>query len=161
MFIGEAELFKGLDDQTMSEISRIMVERSCKSGDILYTEKDGAETFYLLWEGRIRLAIGEEAEIDYTVSRSGEAFGWSSLVGRPTYTARAQCLAPGKVYTISKQQLEALFAKHPECGMKFYKSLAAAVIQRLTDNYRAFLSEGSLKGVTSEGTRQVAAEGED
>jgi len=161
MFIREAELFKGLDDSTMSEISKIMVETSCKRGDVLYRENDPANTFYLLWEGMIRLAIGEEAEIDYTVSRRGEAFGWSSLVGRETYTARAECVAPSKVYAIPKDKLDKLFAKNPESGMKFYKSLAAAVIQRLVYNYRAFLSEGSLKGVTSEGTRQVAAEGED
>lgn len=161
MFIREAELFTGLDDHIISEISKIMVQTSCSPGDVLYTEKDRADTFYLLWEGRIRLAIGEEAQIDYTVSRRGEAFGWSSLVGRDTYTARAECLAPSKVYKIAKGKLDELFAKHPESGMKFYKSLAAAIIQRLVYNYGAFLSEGSLKGVTSEGSRQVAAAGED
>ena len=161
MFIQEAELFKGLDDHIMNEISKIMVEESCKSGDVLYTDKDRADNFYLLWDGRIRLAIGTGAEIDYTVSRRGEAFGWSSLVDRDTYTARAECVAPSKVYRIPKVKIEELFAKHPEAGALFYKRLAAAVVQRLIWSYRAFLSEGSLKGMTSEGTRQVAAAGED
>jgi CRP-like cAMP-binding protein len=161
MFIQESELFKGLDDHIMSEISRIMIEESCKSGQVLYTENDRAENFYLLWDGRIRLSIGTEAEIDYTVSKRGEAFGWSSLVDRDTYTARAECVADSNVYRVPKAKVEELFAKHPEAGMVFYKRLAAAIVQRLIWNYGAFLSEGSLKGVTSEGTRQVAAAGED
>jgi len=162
MFIREAELFRGLDDDSMSEISKLMLEVSCPKGEVLYTEADRAENFFLLWEGRIRLAIGTEAQIDYTVSRRGEVFGWSSLVDRPNYTARAECMEPSKVYKISKTSILDYFAKNPAPGMKFFRALAAAALQRLVDNYNTFLSEGSLKGVTfSGGTGQVAVAGDD
>lgn len=161
MFIKEADLFKELDEQSMTEISRIMVEESLQKGDVIYTDKDKAGHFYILWDGRVRLSIGKEAEIDYTVNRRGEVFGWSSLVGRDFYTATAECVSPGKAMKINKDKLNEVFKKHPAAGMIFFKQLAAAVVQRLVDNYNAFLSEGSLKGVMSQGSRQVAAAGED
>jgi CRP-like cAMP-binding protein len=161
MFIKEADLFKELDEQTMNEISKIMVEEAHAKGDVIYTEKDRANHFYILWDGRVRLSLGKEGEIDYTVNRRGEVFGWSSLVGRDFYSAKAQCVSSVKVMKINKDQLNEVFKKHPAGGVIFFRRLAGAVVQRLLDNYSAFLSEGSLKGVTSEGTRQVAGVGED
>jgi CRP/FNR family transcriptional regulator, cyclic AMP receptor protein len=161
MFIKEADLFKELDEQTMIEISKIMVEESHQKGDVIYTEKSPANHFYILWEGRVRLSIGTEAEIDYTVNKRGEVFGWSSIVGRDSYTAKAECVSPCKVWKINKDKLNEVFKKYPHGGVIFFKRLAGAVVQRLVDNYDAFLSEGSLKGVTSQGTGQVAAPGED
>lgn len=161
MFIPQSDLFKDLDEQTMAEISKIMVEQAYKTGDVIYTEKSKADKFYILWEGRVKLAIGMEAEIDYTVSKRGQVFGWSSLVDRARYTARAECVEPAKVYEIGKEKIEKIFANRPESGKMFYKHLAAAVVQRLVDTYNAFLTEGSLRGITSFGTGQVMQPGED
>ena len=155
MFIQESDLFKDLGEQTMTDLSRIMVEEFYNKGDMVYTQRDRANNFYILWEGRVRLCIGDEAEIDYTVSNRGEAFGWSGLVDRECYTSRAECVAQSKVYKIDKEKLCKLFEKHPDVGMLFYKRLAGAVVDRLVCNYDAFLCEGSLKGVTSFGTGQV------
>jgi CRP-like cAMP-binding protein len=161
MFIPQSDLFKDLDEQTMAEISRIMVEQAYKTGDVIYTEKTKAEKFYVLWEGRVKLAIGTEAEIDYTVSNRGQVFGWSSLIDRARYTARAQCVESAKVYAIDKEKIEKIFANRPESGKIFYRNLTAAVVQRLVDTYNAFLTEGSLRGITSFGTGQVMQPGED
>jgi len=156
MFIQESDLFKDLGEQAMNDLSKIMVEASFGTGDVVYTPRDLANNLYILWDGCVRLCIGDEAEIDYTVSRRGEAFGWSGLVDRECYTSRAECLAQSKVYKIDRGKLRELFEKRPEIGMLFYKRLAGAVIDRLVCNYNAFLCEGSLKGVTSFGTGQVS-----
>jgi len=155
MFIQEAELFRELDEQIMNDISKIMVQESLSKDTVLYTEEDRATRFYILWEGRVRLAIGKEAKIDYTVSGRGEAFGWSSLVDRDTYTATAVCVEPTTLFIVEKEALNKIFLKHPESGMVFYRRLAGAVVQRLISTYNAFLAEGTLKGVTSYGTGQV------
>jgi hypothetical protein len=77
------------------------------------------------------------------------------MVDRPVYVASAECVAPSKVVKIGKESLNNIFEKHPEMGMMFFKRLAGAVVQRLIYNYETFLSEGSLKGVSSFGTGQV------
>jgi CRP-like cAMP-binding protein len=155
MFIQKAELFANFDEKAMNEISKIMVQKSLPKDTVLYTENDRAERFYILWEGRVRLAIGKGAKIDYTVSGQGEAFGWSSLVGREVYTATAVCVEPTALFIIEKEALNKIFEKYPASGMIFYRRLTGAVVQRLVATYSAFLAEGNLTGVTSYGTGQV------
>ncbi|MCA1959299.1 MAG: cyclic nucleotide-binding domain-containing protein [Desulfomonile sp.] len=154
MIIQKADLFKDLSPEAMSEIAKIMVEESHEKGSLLFKAGDPATSFYLITEGMVRLSIGTGGEIDYTANRPGEAFGWTGIVDRPAYVATAECVTPCKLVRIDKESLNTLLEKDPASGMIFFKRLAGAVVQRLIDNYGAFLSEGSLKGVTY-GTGQV------
>jgi len=160
MIMQKADLFNGLSQDALTEISNAMVEETYDKGTVIYTDKDPANYFYTLIDGRVVLAIGKEAEIDYTVNRAGEVFGWSSMIDRECYTTNAECVIPTKVAKIGKQKLNRILDKHPHDGTVFFKRLAAAVVQRLLDNYNAFLSQGSLQGVTY-GTGQVAGDSEE
>jgi CRP-like cAMP-binding protein len=155
MIIQKADLFRDQNPETMNEISKIMVEESHEKGSLVFAAGAPSNHFYILVDGRVRLSIGTEAEIDYTVSSPGEAFGWTGMVDRAVYVASAECVVPSKVAKIEKASLNKIFEKYPEMGMMFFKRLAGAVVQRLIYNYETFLSEGSLKGVTSFGTGQV------
>lgn len=161
MFVQEADLFKGLDQEFMNEVSKIMVEQSSGKGDVLFNEGDPAGNFYVLMEGRVRLSLGRGGEIEYTVSSPGEAFGWSSLVGRDVYTAQAECLTPCRLIKIGKENLNKIFEKHPESGMLFFRQLAGAIGQRLIYTYNSFLSQRGLEGDRSYGTGQVTETSEE
>jgi len=161
MFVQEADLFKGLSQETISEVSKIMVEQSSGKGDVLFNEGDPAENFYVLMEGRVRLSIGRGGEIEYTVSSPGEAFGWSSLVGRDVYTAEAECLTPCRLIKIERESLNKIFEKQPASGMLFFRQLAGAIGQRLIYTYNTFLSQRTPGTDTSYGTGQVTDTSED
>lgn len=160
MIIQEADLFKDLSKEAVSELTKIMAEESHEKGSTVFKAGDPNTSFYLVMDGRVRLVIGTEAQIDYTASRSGEAFGWTGMVDRPGYVATAECLTPCKLIRIEKEKLAKILEQFPRDGMTFYKRLAAAVVQRLMDNYHTFLSEGGLKGVTY-GSGQVMGTGEE
>lgn len=161
MFIENTELFKDLGDEVMDEIAKIMKEESYDKGAVIFTQAHPAVDFYILMNGRVRLTLGEEAEIEYTVAKPGEVFGWSGMLDRKFYTARADCAGPTKLVRIEKDKLNGIFEKRPDSGMTFFKKLAGAIFQRLLYNYQAFLSEGSLRGVTSHGTEEVSDTRED
>ena len=148
MIIQKAELFKDLSPEVVNEISKIMVEESYEPGKLIFEAGTPAQHFYILVKGMVRLFIGKESEISYTVNMEGEAFGWTGLVDRPLYTATAECGVSSKVMKIENKSLGQIFEKDPASGMMFYKRLAGAVVQRLVWNYEAFISEGSLKEVT-------------
>jgi CRP-like cAMP-binding protein len=148
MIIQKADLFKDLGQDTMTEISKIMVEETYEKDTFIFKAGTPARHFFILIDGRIRLFIGTEAEIDYTVNIPGEAFGWTGMVDRPVYVATAECEAPSRVIRIENEKLYKIFEKDAPGGMMFFKRLAGAVVQRLIYNYEAFLSEGSLKGVS-------------
>ena len=154
MIIQEADLFKELSQEIRNEISDIMVEESYQEGSLVFKAGEPANSFYLIVDGRVRLSIGTEAQIDYTASVPGEAFGWTGMVDRAAYVATAECLTPCKLVKIEKEKLDKILKKDVGSGMMFFKRLAGAVVQRLIDNYGMFLSEGRLTGV-SYGTGQV------
>ncbi len=160
MIIQRAELFSDLSMEAINEIKTSMVEESHNKGTILFRQDDPADYFFTLMEGRVELAVGKQGEIDYTVSLPGEIFGLSSMVDRDCYTADAKCTAPTKVAKIKKDKLDRILEKYPRDATLFYKHLSTAIMSRLLDNYNAFLSQGTLQGV-SYGTGQVAGDSEE
>jgi CRP/FNR family cyclic AMP-dependent transcriptional regulator len=160
MIIQRAELFSDMSLEAINEIKTSIVEESHNQGDVLFKQEDPATYFYTLMDGRVQLAVGKEAEIDYTVSRPGEIFGLSSMLDRERYTADAKCIEPTKTAKINKHKLDEILEKYPRDAVLFFKHLSTAIMGRLLDNYNAFLSQGTLQGV-SYGTGQVAGDSED
>lgn len=140
MIIEESDLFEGLSSEIINEIGRNMIEEFYGKGSFVFKERRLAEHFYILREGKIRLSVGEKGRITHLVSNPGEAFGWSSLVGRDTYTASAECLAPCKVVKIEKEKLNKVFENDPASGLVFFKHLAGIIGERLISSYSAILS---------------------
>lgn len=161
MYLKEADLFRNLSGGAMSEITAIMVEEFYEPGAVLFGEGDPASHFYVLMEGRVRLAVGEGAEVDYTVSNPGEAFGWSSLVDRTVYTAGAECETPTRLIKMEREDLQKIFQKYPESGTLFYKRLAGAIGDRLISAYKWLLSEQKPSMAASYGTGRMMAAGEE
>jgi len=160
MIIQKADLFKNLSPEAMQEISKIMKEESHEKNTVLYTTSSPAQHFFILIQGRVRLTMETAAKIDYTLTREGEIFGWSSMVGRSTYTAGGECVVPTRLVRIDKDELEKVFQRYPSDGMTFYKGLSAAIARRLMENYSSFLSHGGLSSATY-GTGQVMSSAEE
>jgi len=116
---------------------------------------DPADWFYILLTGRIKLSLGQTGQVVYVVSHAGEAFGWSSLVGRPSYSASAECLAASKLLKFDRQKLEKIIEKDPQNGMTLFKSLATILGNRLLHGYAAGFRETRANEFTSFGTGQV------
>jgi CRP-like cAMP-binding protein len=136
MFIENAYLFQGMSPEFLEQISQSLIEESYPEGDFLFRQGEPAGFLYVLQEGRVRLTVGERGQVAHTVSNPGEAFGWSSLVERPGYTASAKCVAPTRVIKIGRQNLNRIFERDPASGLMFFRRLARVISQRLVDTYK-------------------------
>jgi len=148
MFIKEINLFKGMGVEIIDEIFKISVVESHSIGDILF--KQGDPTFYLLEQGEVKLSIGGEGRLSFTMS-PGDAFGWSSLAGRDVYTATAECKLPSKLIKIETEKLDKIFEKYPATGLIFFKRLSGVIGERLTRTYNTILSAYKGEGQPSYG----------
>ena len=128
MFIQQTDLFRGMKKDFVKEVFDISVKESLEGGEILFDEGDEARDFYILLKGRVRLGARDTGQVVHTVSRPGEAFGWSSLVGRGIYSASAECLVPTKLIRIDREKTN---------GLVFFKRLAGALGERLIASYGA------------------------
>jgi CRP-like cAMP-binding protein len=109
---------------------------SHEKGDILFNENDEARNFYILLNGRVKLSVGEAGQVVYDVGRNGEAFGWSSLIGRDVYSASAECVEPTKMLVTDRKKIGQVLEEDPANGIIFLKHLAATLGNRLIEAYK-------------------------
>jgi CRP/FNR family cyclic AMP-dependent transcriptional regulator len=82
------------------------------------------------------LSIGEGSRMVYDNGQNGEAFGWSSLIGRATYSASAECVEQTKLLVTDCKKLGKVLEDDPANGIIFFKHLAATLGNRLLETYK-------------------------
>jgi len=155
MYIQQADLLRGMGKDFLKAFHKIATKESCKAGDFLFRRGEEASCFYILVNGHVKLTLGDIGHVVYIVDRTGEAFGWSSLVRRETYSASAECVIPTNVLKIENDKLEKILEKHPAGEPIFFRHLAKILGDRLLRNYE--MMPGASQGETSlsYGTGQV------
>jgi CRP-like cAMP-binding protein len=136
MYIKQSELLMGTSMDFIKKFMDMSQMVSHEKGDILFREKDPALFFYVLLNGRVKLGVGESDQRVYDVSQNGEAFGWSSLIGRDRYSASAECLEPTKLLKTDSEKLTKVLENDPANGIVFFKQLAATLGNRLLEGYK-------------------------
>jgi CRP/FNR family cyclic AMP-dependent transcriptional regulator len=136
MYIKQSELFMGTSMDFVKKFMDISEMSSHKKGEVLFRENDRAEFFFILLNGRVKLSVGKPKQAVYNAERNGEAFGWSSLIGRDVYSASAECIEPTKLLKTASKQLSKILEEDAENGMVFFKQLAATLGSRLLEMYR-------------------------
>ncbi len=136
MYVQQANFFFGTSMTFANEIMKTAVREFHPTGTVIFKEGAAANHFYVLLEGRVRISIGESGHVVYIVSRGGEAFGWSSLVGRERYTASTESIEPTTLMSFERERFQQVLAKDPVNGMVLYKGLANMLSGRLLETYR-------------------------
>ncbi len=136
MYIKQSELLQGTSMDFVKKFMDISQMISHEKGDVLFREKDQAQYFYVLLNGRVKLGVGEREQMVYDVRQNGEAFGWSSLIGRDIYSASAECIEPSKLLKTDSEKLRKVLETDPSNGIIFFKQLAATLGNRLLESYK-------------------------
>jgi len=155
MFIKQAELFWGLGHEFVKKVMDKVEKDSFKAGHIIFSEGEPAIYFYTLIKGSVQLKFGKAQLSVFTVNHAGESFGWSSMVDRDVYSAKAECVEPTSVIKIDRQIFWEILAEYPNDGLVFMKRLAALLGQRLLWSYEMVRSSMLSGEHLSFGTGQV------
>ena len=155
MFIKQAELFWGLGHDFVEAVTNASRKEAFEADRLLFAEGEPARRFYTLLSGRVNLTVGEEKRTVFSVSRAGESFGWSSLVGRNVYSATARCIEPTRVIEIDGETFWSLCNRMPKDGMAFMRRLAGVLGHRLIASYEAAGRSGVGGDSVAMGTEQV------
>lgn len=157
MYLKQKDIFWETGKDFVKEIMDIAVTETHRKGEWLFLEGDPANAFYILLKGHVKLSLGETGHIVYVVSNAGEAFGWSSLIGRNNFSASAECVAESKLLIWDKDKLQEILKKDPANSLLFYKRLAEILGNRLLQSYAIISSVFPAEIPTSYGTGQVLA----
>jgi CRP-like cAMP-binding protein len=139
MYIKQSDLFLGLNHHFVKEIMAIAQKESHAEGHFVFRLGELADHFYILINGQVQLSLGDSGHVVYTSSDVGETFGWSSLIGRDSYSASALCLQPTDLLKIERHKLQNLLERDKDSGYLFFKQLAGALGNRLLQLYQSAL----------------------
>ena len=138
MYVQQADLTRGVGQDFVKHLRDISEREDRAEGDFLFRRGEPAKHAFLLLMGRVNLKIGETGQVVHIVSRPGETFGWSSLVGRDSYSMTAQCVAPTKLRTLNVDSLQGILEKDPANGLIFFRQLAMMLGERLLEGYARY-----------------------
>ena len=155
MYFKQGDIFWGMNKKFVGDVMKAASTESYGQGDVLFRKGDPADHFFILTKGQIKLSIGDNGYSVYVVSKAGEAFGWSSLIGRDAYSATGECLSATSLLKISGEKLQKILEKDTANGMVFYKRLSGILGHRLLQSYKMISSAAQADTSMSFGTGQV------
>lgn len=155
MLIDLGNLSNGMGKNFIREFMKSANHMSCNEGYILFREGEATHYFYTLIQGGFLLSIGNDKQHVYTVCHTGDIFGWSSLVGRTTYSATALCTKPSEILRFDTDVLANLLDSHPDSGLLFFKKLAETLGERLLESYLIISGDKTLDSFVPKSTNII------
>jgi hypothetical protein len=134
-----ADIFTGLTDDILDEISRFCVQRTYRAGE--YPAIQGKHTDQLIIVNGGRVAVEMWVEVprhSFTATvaalTKGRVCAWSALVPPYVLTASVKCLENTPMITIKDSDLQRIFAAKPVVEAMVMKNLAGIISSRLRDS---------------------------
>ena len=160
MYLKQGDIFWGVSEECLKKIYKSSRKESFAGGQVLFEEGSPADTFYSLVKGRVRLSIQRAGQTVYTVNRAGEAFGWSSLIDRGSYSATAETIEDSILTMVDKVSLRKILHEYPQDGYIIFRRLARTLGERLLQSYEIIAAASQHAPSVSHGTGQVQEEPE-
>jgi CRP/FNR family cyclic AMP-dependent transcriptional regulator len=130
-------LFDGLTREQLEPLANGFRSETFKAGSLVFSQGDPADRLYILISGKVAIKFkppdGEVLMVAEVVD--GGVFGWSSTLGRESYTSGACCMEDCETISISGQDLRIMCEEHPETGVIILERLAEVIAQRLRNTH--------------------------
>ncbi len=142
--LAETPLFSGLEDAQLGQLARIALHRSYRKGEIIFSEGDPADGFYVVAEGRVKIfkvsSDGKE-QILHIFGRR-HPFGEVPVFAGQRFPAMAQAIAPSRILFLPRQAFVELISENPSLALNML-----AVLSRRLRDFTVQIENLSLKEV--------------
>lgn len=125
----EFSLFEGLGDDTLKGLSEIFSKRTYRRGEIIFTEGERADRFYLLYSGRVKItkASSEGREVIIEIILPGEPFGAMAVLQGGHYPATSEAMEASTTIEASRDALVEVCERFPGLLIKLTSKIADRV----------------------------------
>ncbi len=124
-------IFSGLDRKHIKQLSRIMVPRTFKTGDVIIKEGDQGAGVFVVTSGKVevvRAASGGKLQVLNTLG-PGDFFGEMALFEGFPRSATVRCLEDTELLAMTRWDFRAELSSHSEIAM----AVLEAVVRRLRE----------------------------
>ena len=130
-FLKKVDIFKGLDDDQLNQISAGCQEKEYQNGNRLFAEGEKADRVWIVMDGQVDFRFdlpGRSTSEQNTIFSitTGNTLGWSSFVAPFQYKLSAYCATRScKILQINKEYLLDLFEKDKQLGYQVISNLTS------------------------------------
>jgi CRP-like cAMP-binding protein len=155
MYIQQKNLLAGMDRGFVKKLIGMTTKKHCGADDIVFQEGHHANRFFVLVKGCVKLTFGTAGQVVFTLNHAGEAFGWSSLLGRNEYAATARCTEPTTLIQIDRLAFNRVLEEDPVHGLVLVRRLAELLGERLKLTYQMMAAQSPYEVSLSYGSGQT------
>jgi len=120
-----SSIFSSLNDDELSELADLTIERSFMSNEFIFWDGDTPEWFYIVAEGKVKVlkhsSLGKEFIIAFF--GPGEMFGEVAVFENKPYPASAQAVVETKVVGIKRDKFLSFLANRPQVALRIISVL--------------------------------------
>ncbi|MBU2510580.1 cyclic nucleotide-binding domain-containing protein [bacterium] len=122
-----------MSNSVLSQLEPHITLIKYKEDEVVFDEKDKAEKFYMLKQGKILLQkrISSKVTISMGAIKPGYSFGWSAIIAREPFSMMAKCAEDSDVFTIDGKRLLEVFENDKPMGYLFMQHLNRMMKNRL------------------------------
>ncbi len=124
-------IFSRLDRRHLKQLSKLMVPRAFKTGDVIIKENDQAAGFFVITSGKVEVvrgADGDKPEVLNTLGQ-GDFFGEMALFEGFPRSATVRCLEDTECLALTRWDFRAELNSHAEIAV----AVLETVVHRLRD----------------------------
>jgi len=123
----KSPIFSSLNDDELTELAGLAIERSFMPNEFIFWDGDAPEWFYIVTEGKVKVLKHSSLGREFTIAffGPGEMFGEVAVFENKPYPASAQTVAETKVLGIKREDLLYFLANRPQVALKIINILAA------------------------------------
>jgi CRP-like cAMP-binding protein len=124
---------KGLSSEQLGALSKIATRVQFKAGKPIFHQRETADRFYLIEEGRVSLdyALPRKRHVQIQTIGPGEPLGWSWLAAPYQWQFSATAIDDVTVRFFRVSDLRELCARDPKLGYAIMERIALVLRERL------------------------------
>ncbi len=123
MMLRRSPLFRGLPPAVLDRVAELAVQRSFRSGEIVFSQGDPGDALFAVVTGRIRISAGaaDGREIFLNIMEPGDTFGEIALLDGGTRTASATAVVASELVSIRREHFVALLEREPPVALELLR----------------------------------------
>ncbi len=139
--LSQVSLFAGFSPEQLALIQPLLEICDFSKDTVVFEQGDAAHYLYVVLKGEVLVRYRAYDGPMITVARSGSGgvFGWSSVLGRPTYSSGAVTLEDCVILRISGKGMQRFCETHPDTGVILLERLANVVADHLRNTHSQIL----------------------
>lgn len=145
-FLSQSQVFSGIDKEQSQKVEKIIDEVTFGKDEVIFTEGDEGDSFFIIVDGSVRIVKSGEARNDeiLAILEPGTSFGEMALVEKETRSATVIANDPSTLLRIRKDDFEKLLKSDKDIALTVYKNFVQMLSARLRKTSESLTFSRSL-----------------